>query len=343
MSLKGWRGPLRGFAASLAPSLLLLVYGALVAIGRGPGTEFLILILFYFAMGTVVCGPVFAACHDRLPGPSWVRGAVFGGLWLVAMLVSAPSLGNPLPAADGGRSWAFAVFVSWGAILGGIYGKIVPVGVRRRRAALVIVASFLAILGTMMLFRTFVLQPFNITGAAMLPTLAAGDLALVAKFSYGYSHYSLPFSPPWFSGRVLAKPPVRGDIVIFRLPTDDAEERVGRIMGLPEDRIEFGFMSAVLYINGTAVEREGLANFAYRGKSLNRWRETLPNGVSFDIIFEHALSDPTVYKVPAGHYFILGDYRDNSLDSRDLTRVGYVPFENLIGEIAIVLVRSPES
>src|ERR1700682_1891582 len=110
-----------------------------------------------------------------------------------------------------------------------------------------------------LVFRTFLFQPFNIPSGSMKETLLVGDYLFVSKYSYGFTHYSLPFSPPWFSGRVWASEPVRGDIVVFRLPTDDSIDYIKRVIGLPGDRIQM--INGALYINEQPVKRERIEDF----------------------------------------------------------------------------------
>jgi signal peptidase I len=192
-----------------------------------------------------------------------------------------------------------------------------------------------------LVIRTFLFQPFNIPSGSMKETLLVGDYLFVSKYSYGYSHYSLPFSPPLFSGRIFASAPARGDIVVFRLPKDDSTDYIKRVIGLPGDRIQM--IDGVLNINGQPVKRERTDDFVEteegRTQRVARWRETLPNGVTYttlDLQPNGYYDNTSVYTVPAGHYFMMGDNRDNSTDSRVLSQVGYVPFENIIGRAQIV-------
>ena len=192
-----------------------------------------------------------------------------------------------------------------------------------------------------LVIRTVLFQPFNIPSGSMKGTLLVGDYLFVSQFSYGYSHYSLPFSLPLFSGRIFASPPERGDVVVFRLPRDDTTDYIKRVIGLPGDRIQM--IDGRLHINGVAVRRERVRDFIDdedgTSERVRRWRETLPNGVSYETLDlqENGFLDNTEeYVVPSGHYFMMGDNRDNSADSRVLSAVGYVPFENLIGKAQLI-------
>jgi signal peptidase I len=191
-----------------------------------------------------------------------------------------------------------------------------------------------------MVVRTVLIEPFSIPSRSMLPTLQVGDYLFVSKFSYGYSKYSLPLSVPLFSGRILFHEPKRGDVAVFKKPTDNRTDYIKRIIGLPGDRIQV--KGGRLYINGKIVPRQPLGVYIdvkheYGGvrERYMSYRETLPNGVSH-IILERGDNVPyvdntEVYVVPKGHYFMMGDNRDNSQDSRYLSLVGFVPAENLVG------------
>ena len=193
-----------------------------------------------------------------------------------------------------------------------------------------------------LVIRTFLFQPFNIPSGSMKETLLVGDYLFVSKFSYGYSSYSFPFSPPLFSGRIFGSSADRGDVAVFRLPKDDATDYIKRVIGLPGDRIQM--KQGLLFINGDPVKRERMDDYIEteegdRAIRVKRWRETLPNGVSYTTLDlqDNGFYDNTQeYVVPAGHYFMMGDNRDNSTDSRVLSQVGYVPFSHLIGRAQII-------
>ena len=186
--------------------------------------------------------------------------------------------------------------------------------------------------------RTFAFEPFNIPSGSMIPSLLIGDYLFVSKYSYGYSQYSFPLGLIPFSGRILGDEPERGDVAVFRLPTDTKIDYIKRVIGLPGDKIKV--IGGILHINGKAVERRRLEDYVVNKgqvaeKRIRQYEETLPNGAKHTIIEERGdnwhLDNTPVYTVPEGHYFMMGDNRDNSQDSRVLSQVGFVPAENLIG------------
>lgn len=188
--------------------------------------------------------------------------------------------------------------------------------------------------------RTFLYEPFNIPSGSMKPTLLVGDYLFVSKFAYGYSRHSLPFSLPLIDGRIFADLPERGDVAVFKLPSDNRTDYIKRIVGLPGDRLQV--RDGILHINGESAERVRLENFrdddGTSNGELARYRETLPGGPSYtvlDIVARGSLDNTDVYEVPEGHVFAMGDNRDNSLDSR-VPNVGFIPIDNLIGRAEII-------
>ncbi|MEP0320853.1 signal peptidase I [Bauldia litoralis] len=188
-----------------------------------------------------------------------------------------------------------------------------------------------------LIVRTFLFQPFNIPSGSMKETLLIGDYLFVSKYAYGYSRYSFPFGPNLFEGRIWAAEPERGDVVVFKLPRDNSTDYIKRVIGLPGDQIQI--TDGVLSINGKEVEHEKIGDWVDDdGVRYDEIEETLPNGVSYTTLDRGAgsLDNTQVYEVPAGHYFMMGDNRDNSTDSRVLGAVGYVPFENLVGRAEVI-------
>lgn len=202
-----------------------------------------------------------------------------------------------------------------------------------------IIKNLLLALVIALVARTFVFEPFRIPSGSMKPTLLVGDFLFVSKASYGFSRYSFPIIGSFlnFGGRILGEEPKRGDVVVFRLPSDPSVIYIKRLIGMPGDRVQV--IEGALYINGNLVERQSLGfelveNHLGFPVKMTVYQETLPNGVRHKIweVSDHeALDNTPVFSVPEGHYFFMGDNRDNSQDSRVLRAVGPVPYENLVG------------
>jgi signal peptidase I len=207
----------------------------------------------------------------------------------------------------------------------------------------VIFAVFIALV-----IRTAAYEPFNIPSGSMIPTLLVGDYLFVSKFSYGYSQHSFPLSAAPISGRIFGSEPKRGDVAVFKLPSDNKTDYIKRIVGLPGDKLQV--KRGRLFINDKIVPRRKIEPFAMQTESgrfvaVTRYVETLPNGVIHEILEKDGDSGPLdntpIYKVPKGHYFAMGDNRDNSLDSRvpnqqGVNGVGFIPAENLVGRAEVL-------
>ncbi len=195
--------------------------------------------------------------------------------------------------------------------------------------------------------RTVAFEPFNIPPGSMIPTLLVGDYLFVSKFSYGYSRFSLPLSPPLFSGRIFGRLPARGDVAVFKLPRDNSTDYIKRIIGLPGDTVQM--KGGQLYVNGQRVPRRDAGEYTAEGDGppmrLKRYTEDLPGSAGHPEGRQHSilkaddnqpLDNTQEFKVPEGYVFAMGDNRDNSLDSRVLDAVGFIPLENLVGRAEII-------
>jgi len=188
------------------------------------------------------------------------------------------------------------------------------------------------------ILRTLLFQPFSIPSGSMKPNLLIGDYLFVSKFSYGYSRYSLPFAPDLFDGRIWSSDPERGDIAVFRLPSNPQIDYIKRVIGLPGDKVQM--VDGILHINATPVKRVPAEDYREDGASAQAvpaYIETLPNGVTYqtlDINPRSGGDNTRVFEVPPGHFFMMGDNRDNSADSR--FEVGFVPLENFVGRASFI-------
>ena len=193
--------------------------------------------------------------------------------------------------------------------------------------------------------RSFFFQPFYIPSSSMEPNLLIGDRLFVSKYSYGYSQHSFPFSPKIFTGRILKKTPKRGDIVVFKTPADNRTDYIKRLICLHGDKVQI--INKDLYLNGIKIEKkqvETSLNINCGGEILkvDVYEETLPNGTKYLAVYrkDGTMINSDVFIVPNDHYFFLGDNRDCSKDSRFLSSVGYVNFNNLVGKARIIFFSS---
>ena len=191
-----------------------------------------------------------------------------------------------------------------------------------------------------LIIRSFIAEPFNIPSGSMKPNLLVGDFIFVSKWSYGYSKHSLPFSLPLIPNKILSKIPDRGDVVVFKTPENNRTDYIKRVIGLPGDKIKI--INGNINLNGKNIARKKMKDFFDNDKnaSLKRIRKykEFHDSISFDIIdiMDNGIADNTqLFEVPDGYFFVMGDNRDNSQDSRFKT-VGFIPFDNLVGKARFI-------
>ena len=192
-----------------------------------------------------------------------------------------------------------------------------------------------------LIIRSFLFQPFYIPSSSMEPNLLIGDRLFVSKYSYGYSRHSLPFSPKIYNKRIFAKTPKRGDVVVFKTPVDNRTDYIKRLIGIPGDTIQI--IDKILYLNDVQIKRKEIenstnVNCGAEVVNTNFFEETLPSKKKYIAAYRNdgTMSNTDKFIVPENHYFFMGDNRDCSKDSRYLTSVGYVNFNNLVGKAQLI-------
>tara|TARA_B100002003_G_scaffold251057_1_gene292843 strand:- start:1301 stop:2029 length:729 start_codon:yes stop_codon:yes gene_type:complete len=192
-----------------------------------------------------------------------------------------------------------------------------------------------------LIIRSFLFQPFYIPSSSMEPNLLVGDRLFVSKYSYGYSRHSLPFSPKIYNKRILSKLPRRGDVIVFKTPADNRTDYIKRLIGIPGDSVQI--IDKELYLNDVKIKKEKIeslssVNCGNEVLEVNFFKETLPNGNNYITAYRNngTMLNTDKFIVPEDHYFFMGDNRDCSKDSRFLSSVGYVSFNNFVGKAKII-------
>ena len=200
----------------------------------------------------------------------------------------------------------------------------------------IFIAIFIALL-----IRSFIFEPFNIPSGSMKPNLLVGDFIFVSKYSYGFSKHSLPFSIPLIPGKIFSNTPERGDVVVFKTPENNRTDYIKRVIGLPGDKIEI--KNGIIFINGSEILRKKLNDFVDTDNYTSNKRVRMYNEYFFNKeinvldITDNGIADNTqLFNVPENHFFVMGDNRDNSQDSRFISTVGFIPYENLVGKAQFI-------
>ena len=200
----------------------------------------------------------------------------------------------------------------------------------------IFIAIFIALL-----IRSFIFEPFNIPSGSMKPNLLVGDFIFVSKYSYGFSKHSLPFSIPLIPKKILSNTPERGDVVVFKTPENNRTDYIKRVIGLPGDKIEI--KNGIIFLNESEILRKKLNDFIDTDNNTSNKRVRMYNEYFFDReinildITDNGMADNTqIFNVPENHFFVMGDNRDNSQDSRFISTVGFIPYENLVGKAQFI-------
>ena len=200
----------------------------------------------------------------------------------------------------------------------------------------IFIAIFIALL-----IRSFIFEPFNIPSGSMKPNLLVGDFIFVSKYSYGFSKHSLPFSIPLIPGKIFSNTPERGDVVVFKTPENNRTDYIKRVIGLPGDKIEI--KNGIIFINGSEILRKKLNDFIDTDNKTSNKRVRMYNEYFLnkeikilDITDNGIVDNTQLFNVPENHFFVMGDNRDNSQDSRFISTVGFIPYENLVGKAQFI-------
>ena len=200
----------------------------------------------------------------------------------------------------------------------------------------ILIAIFIALL-----IRSFIFEPFNIPSGSMKPNLLVGDFIFVSKYSYGFSKHSLPFSIPFIPGKIFSNTPERGEVVVFKTPENNRTDYIKRVIGLPGDKIEI--KNGVIFINGSEILRKKLNDFVDTDNKTSNKRVRMYNEYFYnkeinilDITDNGIVDNTQLFNVPENHFFVMGDNRDNSQDSRFMSTVGFIPYENLVGKAQFI-------
>ena len=200
----------------------------------------------------------------------------------------------------------------------------------------IFIAIFIALL-----IRSFIFEPFNIPSGSMKPNLLVGDFIFVSKYSYGFSKHSLPFSIPLIPEKIFSNTPERGDVVVFKTPENNRTDYIKRIIGLPGDKVEI--KNGIIFLNESEILRKKLNDFIDTDNNTSNKRVRMYKEYFFNKeinvldITDNGIADNTqLFNVPENHFFVMGDNRDNSQDSRFINTVGFIPYENLVGKAQFI-------
>ena len=192
-----------------------------------------------------------------------------------------------------------------------------------------------------LLIRSFIFEPFNIPSGSMKPNLLVGDFIFVSKWSYGYSKHSLPFSIPLLPKKIFSKTPNRGDVAVFKTPENNRTDYIKRVIGIPGDLIKI--TNGKIFINENEIYRKRIEDFIDNDKNAVSKRVRKYKEYFFDKeievldLVDNGIADNTqLFRVPENHFFVMGDNRDNSQDSRFISTVGFIPYENLVGKAQFI-------